>query len=190
MTDSINNDLSVRYWDDYVKDNEVRQANSDLGKDAFLKLLVAQMTNQDPLEPQKDSDFIAQLAQFSSLEQLQQISTSSAMTQANSMLGKFVFGEMPAVDGQPAFDIYGICDGVLMKDGLAYLMVGDYNLPVTGVVSVTEAEYGQKLVDALQQGSGGGVQPENPPVIDPPGDGTDNSGIDINTDNTTDDGVG
>ena len=189
MTDSVNNDLSVRYWDDYVKDNEVRQANSDLGKDAFLKLLVAQMTNQDPLEPQKDSDFIAQLAQFSSLEQLQQIGTSTAMTQANSMIGKFVFGEMPAVDGQPAFDIYGVCDGVLMKDGIAYLMIGQYNLPVTGVVSVTEAEYGRQLVDALQQGSGGDVQPENPP-IDPPGDGTTTDNTDNATDNGTDDGAG
>lgn len=45
----------------------------DLGKDAFLKLLVTQLQNQDPLAPQDNSAFIAQLAQFSSLESLQQI---------------------------------------------------------------------------------------------------------------------
>ena len=40
-----------------------------LGQNDFLKLLVTQMTSQDPLNPQKDTDFIAQMAQFSALEQ-------------------------------------------------------------------------------------------------------------------------
>lgn len=44
---------------------------SALGRDAFLGLLVAQMQNQNPLKPQADGEFLAQLAQFSSLEQLQ-----------------------------------------------------------------------------------------------------------------------
>lgn len=44
-------------------------ATDTLGKDDFLELLVTKMTNQDPLEPMKDEDFIAQLAQFSQLEQ-------------------------------------------------------------------------------------------------------------------------
>lgn len=44
-----------------------------LGKDAFMNLLVTQMQHQNPLEPQADGEFLAQLAQFSSLEQLQGI---------------------------------------------------------------------------------------------------------------------
>jgi flagellar basal-body rod modification protein FlgD len=47
-----------------------------LGKDAFLKLLVTQLQHQDPTKPQADGEFLAQLAQFSSLEKLTQIATS------------------------------------------------------------------------------------------------------------------
>jgi len=54
---------------------------STLGQDAFLKLLVAQLQNQDPTSPTDNSAFIAQLATFSSLEQLTQISKQvSAIT--------------------------------------------------------------------------------------------------------------
>jgi flagellar basal-body rod modification protein FlgD len=47
----------------------------DLGKDAFLQLLVTQLQNQDPLQPQDNSAFLAQLAQFTSVESLEQIKT-------------------------------------------------------------------------------------------------------------------
>ena len=47
-----------------------------LGRDAFLTLLVTQLTHQDPLKPQTDGEFIAQLAQFSALEQLTHIQTT------------------------------------------------------------------------------------------------------------------
>ena len=51
---------------------------NSLGKDAFLQLLVTQMTHQDPTQPKADGEFIAQLAQFSSLEQLTEIQKTLA----------------------------------------------------------------------------------------------------------------
>lgn len=79
---------------------------SKLGKDAFLKLLVTQMENQDPLNPVADTDFIAQLSQYSSLEQLMNISkgVEGLNNQANknilnstSFIGKTVLAHGDAV---------------------------------------------------------------------------------------------
>jgi len=47
--------------------------SQSLGRDAFLKLLITQLSHQDPTQPQSDGEFIAQLATFSSLEQLSQM---------------------------------------------------------------------------------------------------------------------
>lgn len=50
--------------------NSAAGGTDQLGRDAFLRLLTTQLAHQDPLQPQADSEFIAQLAQFSTLEQL------------------------------------------------------------------------------------------------------------------------
>jgi flagellar basal-body rod modification protein FlgD len=54
-------------------DTSTSNTTKSLGRDAFLNLLVTQLQHQDPMQPQADGEFIAQLAQFSSLESLQQM---------------------------------------------------------------------------------------------------------------------
>lgn len=84
-----------------------------MGKDAFLKMLVTQLKNQDPLNPMDGADFTAQLAQFSSLEQLQNVNTqleflslyqvSLNNAQSVNLLGKDVTakGDIVKVEGVP-----------------------------------------------------------------------------------------
>ena len=77
--------------------NGTRVASDDLGKDEFLKILITQLTNQDPTEPMEDREFIAQMAQFSTLEQMtnlsgefQRLAGLLQSGQAVSLLGKTV----------------------------------------------------------------------------------------------------
>lgn len=82
-----------------VKTPEAKK-NDELGKDAFLQLMIAQLQNQDPLSPAKGEDFIAQLAQFSSVEGIQNINSgidelatafrSSQALEASALVGRQV----------------------------------------------------------------------------------------------------
>jgi flagellar basal-body rod modification protein FlgD len=90
--------------------------NSTLGKDEFLNLLVTQLRYQDPMEPMKDTEFVAQLAQFSSLEQLSSINSSLdsssqldyilSQTIANTMATTLI-GKQIIADGNQIPHTYG-----------------------------------------------------------------------------------
>ena len=68
--------------------NKTEKIGTDsLGKDAFMTLLVTQMQNQDPLNPSTDTEFIGQLAQFSSLEQMENLNSTLANQNAFSLVG-------------------------------------------------------------------------------------------------------
>ncbi|WP_163579859.1 flagellar hook assembly protein FlgD [Gracilibacillus saliphilus] len=56
--------------------NQSREVNNSLGKEEFLKILMTQLQNQDPLNPMEDKEFISQMTTFSSLEQMMNMSNS------------------------------------------------------------------------------------------------------------------
>ena len=90
MVDNISstNNSNVQY---------ATKSNSEMDKDAFLKLMIAQLQNQDPLEPLDGTDYSAQLAQFSSLEQMQNINDTLNMSlDANYLLTQSITNTMTA----------------------------------------------------------------------------------------------
>jgi len=64
--------------------------NANLGKDDFLKLFVAQLTHQDPMNPMKDGEFMGQMAQFSTLEQITNVAQANDAIAANALMSQSI----------------------------------------------------------------------------------------------------
>ena len=105
-------------------DKSSTRGTTDLGKDAFLQLLVCQMQNQDPMEPNSDTEYVAQLAQFSQLEQLQNLGTESEKAQAFSLVGKHCVFQVKDSNGNVTYP-EGTISSVNVAGGKVTLSVGE-----------------------------------------------------------------
>lgn len=96
-----------------------------LGQNDFLKLLVAQMTSQDPLNPQKDTEFIAQMAQFSALEQSKTMQADMAQLRAQQQLvqASALIGQSVELQLDPDVTARGIVAAVQIDNGTPKLIV-------------------------------------------------------------------
>ena len=94
-------------------------ANSAMGKDQFLKLFVAQLQHQDPMNPMQDSDFMGQMASFSTLEQVSNLASENAKTNAIGLIGRTV-----TYTDNDGVDHTGAVEKVSTKDGKPSLTVG------------------------------------------------------------------
>lgn len=116
-----------------------RNTKGTLGQEEFLKLLVTKMTAQDPMNPQGDTDFIAQMAQFSALEQSKAMSADIAtlrgqqeMLTANGLIGRTV----SLFDGEESLG-EGMVTSVKMAEGEPFVVVDgkNYSLDQVGFIS-------------------------------------------------------
>ena len=138
---------------------------NDLDKNAFLKLLITQLENQDPLDPQDNSEFVAEMAQFSSLEQMTNMNdslgkintlvsnmdTSLLVGQLSGMIGKGVEWEemIQTTDekGEPVItteSLSGVITGVSVTDGATKVIVEsegkNYYVDISNITRVHELE--------------------------------------------------
>ncbi len=119
---------------------KVKKGGSDMDKDTFLKLLVAQLKYQDPSNPTDSSQFMAQTAQFSMVEKLDALAKQNAdllssqrMLQGSSLVGRKV--GYPAADGTTT---YGVVSSAKFTSDGPVLHIGDTDVPIGKVTEVTQ----------------------------------------------------
>lgn len=121
-------------------------ASQNMDKSAFMKLLVSQLQNQDPMSPVANEDFVAQLATFSSLEQLEGLNQNvvamialnqsnallSQLTQSSALIGKEVTWQELESEATHT----GTVESVKIVDGLAVLRIDGQDVPLATVTEV------------------------------------------------------
>ena len=163
MADNIS---TKNVWPNYHQSNvqtaSKRNTGDTMGKDQFLKILVTQLSNQDPMQPMQDKDFIAQMAQFTSVEQLMNMSNELALLRQNigsasNIIGKAVewyeYDELGNV-----ITLNGIVDAVVAKDGKLLAKIGKSEVAIDYLISISEpkADGGEDEVEEGESSNPGG----------------------------------
>jgi len=132
------------------KTGEAGEKNN-LGKESFLKLLVTELKHQDPTKPMEDKEFIAQMAQFSTLEQMSNMNKeiknllgSSRASEAYGILGK----EVDSFDTVKKTRVSGIVSSVFYKGEELMLRVGTDEVPMKNIHSVNVSIDNNKSIPA------------------------------------------
>lgn len=115
------------------------ESNSILGKDAFLQLLITQLANQDPTNPMEDRDFIAQMAQFSSLEQMNNVAAELRGLRQMFSLSSGLIGKTVHWSGSDGI-LTGIVDSIVLREGETLIQVGDHEIPFERIIRVSESQ--------------------------------------------------
>ncbi len=113
---------------------------SDMDKDTFLQLLVAQMKYQDPLEPTSNTEYISQYAQFSQVEQIQNMAATSELARATSLVGKDVYIKTTDSSGEVKY-VQGKVDYVVFENGKAYLSIDEELYDLEDLDTVVDGVY-------------------------------------------------
>ncbi len=115
-----------------------REPENDLDKNAFMKLLVTQLRYQDPLEPMDNQAFMAQMAQFSALEHMMNMSASLDRSSAHALIGKVVEATYTDPVSKQLESIAGKVDSVITRNGNHFLSVNGKEVTLQDVGSVID----------------------------------------------------
>lgn len=124
-------------------------SENGMDKEAFLQLLVAQMKYQDPLEPTSNTEFVSQYAQFSQVEQLQNMSSNMELQRASSLVGQQVRIKTTNTSGDTNY-VEGKVDYVAYENGKAYVSIEGNKYSIDDLDVVADAEYLEAVDVALK----------------------------------------
>ncbi len=139
-TGSINTNSPLTFQKRKVKGN-------DLDKDAFLKLLVTELRHQDPTQPMENKEFIAQMAQFSALEQMTNVNKSIQTLNKNSMSGEafsLLGKNIQAMDPVSGMRVEGKVSSLFYRGDEIRLVVNNKDVGLSDIYAVfANSEPGQ-----------------------------------------------
>lgn len=148
-----------RYWKDVYETsdkskNKINERNTgELGKEDFLNLLVTQLKYQDPLNPVEDKEFIAQMAQFSSLEQMFNLNSSISSMKAFNLIGKKVTAEIVDENTGILKTVVGEVEKVKINGSKSYIVIDDMDISVDKITDIESEEdkisYGEYLLNQI-----------------------------------------
>jgi flagellar basal-body rod modification protein FlgD len=134
-TDAVTSSTSTNYLtDDTYSSGSSRTTSKTLTQEDFLSLVAAEMSNQDPLNPTSNTEYIAQMAQFSTLEQSKSMQQEMAALQANSLLGRNV-----TVKDENDNYSQGVVGSVLNNNGTPEIEVDGSYYGLDALVSIEPA---------------------------------------------------
>lgn len=113
---------------------------NEMDKDAFLQLLVAQMKYQDPLQPTSNTEYISQYAQFSQVEQMNNMSASMDLQRASQLVGKDVYVKTTTSSGATQY-VQGKVDYVVFENNKAYLAINESLYSIDDLDTVHDPAY-------------------------------------------------
>lgn len=119
--------------------NKAENANA-MDKDAFLQLLVAQMKYQDPLQPTSNTEYISQYAQFSQVEQMNNMAASMDLQRASQLVGKEVYMKTTGSNGETKY-VQGKVDYVVYENNKAFLSINESLYSIDDLDTVHDPAY-------------------------------------------------
>ncbi|WP_180270672.1 flagellar hook capping FlgD N-terminal domain-containing protein [Sporanaerobium hydrogeniformans] len=123
---------------DLLKVDSKRTINQELDKDAFINLLVTQMKYQDPLNPMDNQEMMAQMAQFSALEQMMNVAKAIEQQSAHALIGQQVQYQYEDESGTTQYAI-GKIDYVKTQNGEQLFGIGENEISKDGIIAVIDA---------------------------------------------------
>lgn len=118
-----------------------KKNNNVVSSDTFLTLLVAEMQNQDPLQPTSNTEWVSQYATFTQVEQIGEMAESMNTLRANSLVGKEVIMKVTSQSTGETSYKRGVVDYVVMEEGKALLNIDGANYSMDDLDTVASAEY-------------------------------------------------
>jgi len=138
---AIIKDGKVQNADSKSESKDMNTAAKGYDKDSFLKILVAQMKYQDPMEPTSNTEYISQYATFTQVEQINNMANAMSLSRASEMVGKTVTITQVNAETGKTSETQGVVDFVTYSGNKAYLNINGTNYNVDDVTQILGSDY-------------------------------------------------